>query len=388
MYQWVRKAVSVAEGSLKNYRKLFSQWIDNDIYSTVDACLMHVNVESHCKMMNELVRNQCHVTNHQVNVQFLLQLQPEWQRFVTLVKQSQELKTVSYHKLYDILKQHQNEVNEIRAERLARTANPLALVAQQQPVYHHQNHPTQNTQYSSTRSQQSTRNRGKEIVTSSAPTYDPEPATVIEDEEMSKEKEIDKLMALISLSFKKIYKPTNNNLRTSSNTSRANQDNSPRINRGTRHVSRECQKPKRVKDAAYHKEKMLLCKQEEAGVQLNAEQADWKDDTDDESDDQELEAHYMYMAQIQEVTPDPVDNSRPIFDDEPMHKVQNNNDNYNVFAMENEHPEQPESSNDIYLAEQGDTNITIDSLDICYDRDQDDQDDTDDLIRTVICLLL
>nr|GFC18857.1 Gag-Pol polyprotein [Tanacetum cinerariifolium] len=26
------------------------------------------------KMMNELVRNQCYVTNHQVNVQFLLQL--------------------------------------------------------------------------------------------------------------------------------------------------------------------------------------------------------------------------------------------------------------------------------------------------------------------------
>nr|GFD37803.1 hypothetical protein [Tanacetum cinerariifolium] len=26
--------------------------------------------------------------------------------------------------------------------------------------------------------------------------------------------------------------------------------------------------------------------QEEAGIQLNAEQADWKDDTDDEFDDQ------------------------------------------------------------------------------------------------------
>ncbi|GJY40782.1 hypothetical protein Tco_0428052, partial [Tanacetum coccineum] len=120
---------------------------------------------------------------------------------------------------------------------------------------------------------------------------------------------------------------------------------------------------------------MLLCKQEEAGVQLNAEQADWKDDTDD----QELEAQYMYMAQIQEVTPDPVDNSGPIFDDEPIHKAQNNNENYNVFAMENEHPEQPESSNHIYLAEHGDTKITNDSLDICYNRDQDDQDDTDDL---------
>nr|GFC95271.1 hypothetical protein [Tanacetum cinerariifolium] len=33
--------------------------------------------------------------------------------------------------------------------------------------------------------------------------------------------------------------------------------------------------------------------QEEAGIQLNAEQADWRDDTDDESEDQELEEHYI-----------------------------------------------------------------------------------------------
>nr|GEV01868.1 hypothetical protein [Tanacetum cinerariifolium] len=154
------------------------------------------------------------------------------------------------------------------------------------------------------RSQQAaTRNRGKAIINSPPPIYNQEPTMVTEDDFMSKDKEIDKLMALISLSFKKIYKPTNNNLQTSSNTSRANQVNSPRINRGTRHVARECQKPKRVKDAAYHKEKMLLCKQEEVGFQLNVEQADRKDDTDDKPEDQELEAHYMYMAQIQEVTP-------------------------------------------------------------------------------------
>nr|GFC95099.1 hypothetical protein [Tanacetum cinerariifolium] len=63
------------------------------------------------------------------------------------------------------------------------------------------------------------------------PIYDQEPSMVDDDEDTSKEKEIDKLLALISLSFKKIYKPTNNNLRTSSNTSHANQDNSPRIHR-------------------------------------------------------------------------------------------------------------------------------------------------------------
>ncbi|GKC29207.1 hypothetical protein Tco_1036501 [Tanacetum coccineum] len=111
-------------------------------------------------------------------------LESYYSRFVILVKQSQELKTVSYHKLYDIPKLHPNEVNEIRAERLARTANLLALVAQQQPVYHYQNHPNHNTQYSSTRSQQATRNRGKAIVNSFTLIYDQEPTTVTKDDEM------------------------------------------------------------------------------------------------------------------------------------------------------------------------------------------------------------
>ncbi|GKG09408.1 hypothetical protein Tco_0338154, partial [Tanacetum coccineum] len=93
-----------------------------------------------------------------------------------------------------------------------------------------------------------------------------------EDDEMSKEKEIDKLMALISLSFKKIYRPTNNNLRTSSNTSRANQDNSPRINKGTGYDNQRAVNVTGAREnVAYHKEKMLLCKQEEAGVELNAD---------------------------------------------------------------------------------------------------------------------
>nr|GEY87123.1 hypothetical protein [Tanacetum cinerariifolium] len=87
-----------------------------------------------------------------------------------------------------------------RAERIARVANLLALDAQQQPVYHPQNHPTHYTQNSSTRSQQAaTRNRGKAIVNSLQPIYDEEPSMVAEDDETSKDKEIDKLMALISL---------------------------------------------------------------------------------------------------------------------------------------------------------------------------------------------
>nr|GEZ38229.1 hypothetical protein [Tanacetum cinerariifolium] len=160
------------------------------------------------------------------------------------------------------------------------------------------------------------------------------PEMVAEDDALSKEKEIDKLMALISLSIEKIYKPNNKNIKTSSNTSSAHQNNTSRINRGI------------------------------------------GDDTDDEPEDQELEAHYLYMEKIQAVTPDVTDNSGPIFDIELLQKVQNDNNNYNVFAYR-EHHEQPESVNDPYLEEQGDTNITIDSLDMSTNGETVDQDDND-----------
>nr|GEW37324.1 retrovirus-related Pol polyprotein from transposon TNT 1-94 [Tanacetum cinerariifolium] len=347
-FTWVDKEVPIYEGSyvtttetyMENYKnvsqdihdqlnaeaeafQIILTGIDNDIYSTVDACpnacemwkaierLKHgesINVQD---LETNLYWEFRKFTSWDVNVQFLLQLQPEWQRFVTLVKQSQELKTVSYHKLYVILKQHQNEVNEIKAERIARTANPLALVAQQQPVYHPQNHLTHYTQNSSTRSQQAaTRNRGKAIFNSPQPIYNEEPSMVAEDDEI------------------------------------ANQDNSSRINRG----------------AGYDNQRL--------------ERADWRDDTDDESEDQELEAHYMYMAQIQEVSPDAT-NSGLIFDIEPVQKVLNN-DHYNVFAIESEHLEQSESVNDTYPIEQDEHNVIIDSLDMSYDREQINQNDADD----------
>nr|GFC19819.1 hypothetical protein [Tanacetum cinerariifolium] len=143
--------------------------------------------------------------------------------FMTLVKQSQELKNVSYHKLYDILKQHQHEVNEIRAEKIACVANPLALVAEQQQVYHPQTHPTHYNQNSSTRTHQATsRNRGKPIVKSPQPIYDQEPSMVDDDDDEM-------------------------------------------------HVARECQKPKRAKDAAYHREKIKQIDQNDEDADLAKE---------------------------------------------------------------------------------------------------------------------
>ncbi|GJQ98697.1 hypothetical protein Tco_0009836 [Tanacetum coccineum] len=151
---------AIMEAGGKDRPRMLVPAIDNDIYSTIDAC------PNACEMWKAIERLK---QGESINVQDLETnlywefgkftsrdgetLESYYSRFVTLVKQSQELKTITYHKLYDILKQHQNEINEIRAERLACTTNPLALVAQQQPVYHPQNYPTHYTQNSSTRPQ-------------------------------------------------------------------------------------------------------------------------------------------------------------------------------------------------------------------------------------------
>nr|GEV82385.1 Gag-Pol polyprotein [Tanacetum cinerariifolium] len=165
-------------------------------------------------------------------------------------------------------------------------------------------------------------------------------------ERLQQARMVKKNLALIAKYFKKIYKPTNNNLKTSSNSRNKNVDTTSRYKNddhsrqfenqrmvnvaGTRekvgspvvqqsgiqcfnckefgHFAKECRKPKRVKD--------LLCKQAEQGVPLQAKQYDSLADTDGEVDEQELEAHYSYMAKIQEVpTADTGTNSEPVEQD-------------------------------------------------------------------------
>nr|GEW00298.1 hypothetical protein [Tanacetum cinerariifolium] len=64
---------------------------------------------------------------------------------------------------------------------------------------------------------------------------------------------------------------------------------------------------------ARENEKMLLCKQAEKRVPLQAEQYDWLEDTDEEIDEHELEAHCNYMAKIQELpTADTCTDSEPL----------------------------------------------------------------------------
>ncbi|GJS61135.1 hypothetical protein Tco_0655919 [Tanacetum coccineum] len=137
------------------------------------------------------------------------------------------------------------------------------------------------------------------------------------------------------------------------------------------YFAKECRKPKRVKDSTYHKEKMLLCKQAEKDVPLQAEQSDWLVDTDEEIDEQELEAHYSYIAKIQEV---PTADSGT--DSKPLEQVQYDT-GYNVFANEIQNFEQSESISDTCVVETGDSNVIPDSPDMCDNDIQNDQNDVE-----------
>ncbi|GKB83992.1 hypothetical protein Tco_0950887, partial [Tanacetum coccineum] len=198
--------------------------IGDKIYLTVDAC------KTDHDMWIAIIRLQ------QVNVQFLQQLQPEWSRFVTIVKQNHDLDTISYHKLFDILKLYQKEVNEICAERIAKNENPLALVAATQqhpdPYYQapksHKSYAPPSKQSSSTRSHASTKNKGKEIAKPITAPFESASEEDSDPEQAQRDKAMQKNLALIAKYFKKIYKPTNNNLRTSSNSRNKNVDTSPR----------------------------------------------------------------------------------------------------------------------------------------------------------------
>ncbi|GJU91561.1 hypothetical protein Tco_1303984 [Tanacetum coccineum] len=78
--------------------------------------------------MNDFKRNKHFSEKIANNLKFLNNLQPEWRQHVTIVHQTKDLHEVDYTQLYDFLKYNQAEVNELRAERLARAHDPLALM--------------------------------------------------------------------------------------------------------------------------------------------------------------------------------------------------------------------------------------------------------------------
>nr|GEV43285.1 hypothetical protein [Tanacetum cinerariifolium] len=162
-----KKKQYIADVKVMNY---LLQAIPNDIYNLVDSCknakemwerikrlMFSYDVTSHVRhshlmdefdkfaakegeslesvygilttLLNIMVHNNVCPIPVSINTKFLNVLQPEWSKYVTMVRHNQTGDTVSYDMLYDSLVQSEPHVLASKAKKAAKNHDPLALIA-------------------------------------------------------------------------------------------------------------------------------------------------------------------------------------------------------------------------------------------------------------------
>ncbi|GKC24660.1 retrovirus-related pol polyprotein from transposon TNT 1-94 [Tanacetum coccineum] len=269
------------------------------------------------QLMNDLERNGIIFPKFTVNTKFLNCLQPEWLKYVTQVRLAKRLTEDTYDDLFDYLQQFEKLVNASRAKK---TTSPYYVT-----------HPSSVVDYDDDYQGDAVQNTSEDPLTSA-------------------------MILLARAITQRFSNPTNNRLRTSSNTRnqaivqadrvQIQSRNSGNDGRNTRrsyvqeeviegtnvqndagniqrtlrttssgtaanvqcyncsekgHYARNCPKP-RVRDSKYFMEQMLLAKQDEAGVILTDEHNDFLfADASRMEEIKELSANICLMARIQPI---------------------------------------------------------------------------------------
>nr|GEW47592.1 hypothetical protein [Tanacetum cinerariifolium] len=304
--------------------KLFNEW---ERFTSNEGGSIGSYYHHFLKLMNDLKRNKHFPEKIASNMKFLNNLQIEWSRHVTIVHQTKDLHIADYTQLYDFLKYNQKEVDELKAERLAKTQDPLALMKNSNNPYAfpapHQDQSSFNQNYL----QQPMPNT--EDIT--------DPTTAM-----------NMALALMAKAFKLNYStPTNNNQRISSNP-RNRQIAQPRMNMGqdrqmqmvggnggnqfrqyagnltgyndVQNIRNQNQigngnlvaaraeenaagqNGNRIRDAAYLQTQLLIAQKEEAGIQLQAEEYDLIAAAADLEEIKEVNTNYILMANLQQAS--------------------------------------------------------------------------------------
>ncbi|GJV20347.1 retrovirus-related pol polyprotein from transposon TNT 1-94 [Tanacetum coccineum] len=242
-------------------------------------------------LINDMKITQLNIPTHQMNTKFVNNLPPYWAKYVTNVKNNKDISATTYVELYTYLKSYEPHAMKTlkKQEQSTSIVDPLAYLAQTT----HYHAPTQTT-------------------TPPPPQYGPLTSSTSQQVPQSSNDAMlatmNQIVNLLS-GFQKQFPPTNNQLRTSSNSRShatvhdgqiitetvqrralgnvGNTGNQGTQNyghmtynvgkkvicyncRGEGHVSRQCKEKKRVKDSQYFKDKMLLMEAKEKGTVLDA----------------------------------------------------------------------------------------------------------------------
>nr|GEY70524.1 hypothetical protein [Tanacetum cinerariifolium] len=339
--------------------------LPEDIYAAVDSCKMAQEIwlivqqmmkGSDIGIQEKKAKNKHFPEKIASNLKFLNNLQPEWSRYVTIVHQTKDLHTADYTQLYDFLKYNQKEIDELKAERLAKIQDPLALMENSNNPYAfsapHQDQSSLNQNYL----QQPMKNL--EDIT------DPTTAMNV-------------ALALMVKAFKLNYStPTNNNQRISSNP-RNRQIAQPGMNMGqdrqmqmvggngnqnqirngnlvaarakgnaagqNGNQIRNCTARPRRRDTTYLQTQLLIAQKEEAGIQLQAEEYDLMAAAADLDEIEEVNANCILMANLQQASSSGIQtDSAPVYDSDEsaeVHENYNDNEIFNMFTQEEQYTE-------------------------------------------------
>ncbi|GJS47873.1 trichome birefringence-like protein 2 [Tanacetum coccineum] len=227
------------------------------------------------KLINDMKITKIQILAHQRNTKFLNNLPSYWSKYVTIVKNSQDISNVSYVNLYTHLKSYEQHAMKTLSKMNQSSGNtdPLAYMAQATKTSSH----TSSQQYS--------------------PSVPPQSPQSTNDAMLATMNQIVNLLS----GFQKQFPPTNNQLRTSTNpmtqaTIQAGQITTESVQRrapgnkgkqiatgsqgklvtcyncrGQGHIARECKEKKREKDSQWFKDKALLMEAKEKGAILDAE---------------------------------------------------------------------------------------------------------------------
>nr|GEX74445.1 putative ribonuclease H-like domain-containing protein [Tanacetum cinerariifolium] len=308
--------------------KLFNEW---ERFTSTDGESIESYYHRFLKLMNDLKRNKHFPEKIASNLKFLNNLQPEWSRHVTIVHQTKDLHTADYTQLYDFLKYNQNEVDDLKAEQLAKTQDPLALMATSNNSYTflvlYQDQPSFNQNYM----QQPMPNL-EDITADCSTGY--EHGSRQTDANGWRNQVIQNAIQNHKIQNGQIVVPGNANQNPNGNgnlvVARAEGNATGRnVNqircyncRGVGHFSRNCTVRPRRRDAAYLQTQLLIAQKEEARIQLQAEEFDLMAAAADLDEIEEVNANCILMANLQQASTSGTSTDKaPIYDSDGSAKV-------------------------------------------------------------------
>nr|GEY60355.1 hypothetical protein [Tanacetum cinerariifolium] len=279
-------------GEQEKKAKLFNEW---EKFTSINEESIESYYHRFMQLMNDLKRNKHFPKNIASNLKFLNNLQPEWKRHVTIVRQTKNLHEADFTQIYDFLKINQDEnfmqppmtsLEDINDPTEAMNA-ALILFAKEFQL----SAPINNNQ----RTLSNPRNR---ISLDSMPDKWHRIIKGIMHDRMSGGNQ----NGLVVVPGIANQSGTGNVVvARAEGTGNGNQSRCYNC-RGLGHMARNCTARPRRRDVAYLQTQLLIAQKKEAGIQLQAEEFDFMAAASDLDEIEEVNANCILMANLQQAS--------------------------------------------------------------------------------------